>query len=248
MRLWHDLHGAEDAPVLVLPCSLGTSRELWDPSLYADRFRVLRYEHRGHGASDVPPGPYSMEELARDALALLDELGIQRAAWIGVSLGGMVGMWLAANAPGRLDRIVLACTAARMPEPELYRERAALVREHGLEPLADGIVSRWFTPEAPEELSRRFRAILVATPAEGCAGCCEAVADWDFRAELPRVAVPTLVIAGERDEAVPAAGTQLLAETIPGARLAVIRDAAHLANLERPEEFAAAARSHLEGR
>ncbi len=246
MRLWHDLQGAEDAPVLVLPCSLGTSRELWDPSLYTDRFRVLRYEHRGHGESGVPPGPYSMEELGRDALALLDELGVERASWIGVSLGGMVGMWLAANASERLDRIVLACTSARMPEPGVYRDRAELVREQGLEPVADAVVSRWFTPEAPEELPRRFRAILVATPVEGYAGCCEALADWDFRDALPRVAVPTLVIAAERDEATPAADTQLLAETIEGARVAVIRDAGHLANVERPRDFAAAARSHLE--
>jgi 3-oxoadipate enol-lactonase len=248
VRLWHDLRGREDAPVVVLPCSLGTSRELWDASLYTDRFRVLRYEHRGHGESDVPPGPYSMEELARDALGLLDELGVERVSWLGVSLGGMVGMWLAANAPERLDRIVLACTSARMPAPDAYRERAASVRERGLEPIADAVVERWFAPEAPEELPARFRAILVATPAEGYAGCCEALAAWDFRGELPRVAVPTLVIAGERDEATPAADTQLLADSIPGARLAVIRDAAHLANLERPREFAAAARSHLEDR
>jgi 3-oxoadipate enol-lactonase len=248
MRLWHDVQGPGDAPVLVLPCSLGTSRELWDAALYADRFRVLRYEHRGHGESDVPRGPYSMEELARDALELLDGLGVEHASWIGVSLGGMVGMWLAAHVPERLDRIVLACTSARMPAPEAYRERAVAVREQGLEPLADAVVSGWFTPEAPDELSRRFRAILVATPAEGYAGCCEALAAWDFRSELPRVAVPTLVIAGERDEATPAGDTQLLAETIPDARFALIRDAGHLANVERPQEFAAAARSHLEDR
>lgn len=248
MRLWHDVHGPEDAPVLVLPCSLGTSRELWDPRLFADRFRVLRYEHRGHGESDVPRGPYSMEALARDALDLLDELGIERACWIGVSLGGMVGMWLAANAGERLDRLVLACTSARIPSPDAYRERAAVVREQGLEPVADAIVSRWFTPGAPLELPRRFRAILVATPVEGYAGCCEALAGWDFRPELSRISVATLVIAGEHDESTPAADTRLLADTIPGARLTTIRDAAHLANLERPQEFASVARSHLEAR
>jgi pimeloyl-ACP methyl ester carboxylesterase len=158
----------------------------------------------------------------------------------------MVGMWLAANAPERLDRLVLACTAARMPSPQVYRDRAVAVRERGLEPLADGIVARWVSPSAPPELTRRLRAMLVAANPEDYARCCEALASWDFRDELPQIAVPTLVLAGAEDEATPAAATELLADRIAGARYEVLDGAGHLANLERPAEFAAAALAHLE--
>jgi 3-oxoadipate enol-lactonase len=232
--------------VLVLPCSLGTSRELWDPAPYTQHFRVLRYEHRGHGESETPPGPYEMEELATDALALLDELGVERASWIGLSLGGMVAMWIAASAPERLDRLVLACTSARVPAPQVYAERAGIVREQGVEPVADAVVSRWFTAAAPDALRARFRAVLVATPAEGYAGCCEALARWDFRERLTEIAAPTLVLAGVEDEATPAADTDLLVQRIPDARRIVLDGAAHLANLERPAAFAGAALAHLE--
>jgi 3-oxoadipate enol-lactonase len=232
--------------LLVLPCSLGTSRELWDPAPYTQHFRVLRYEHRGHGESETPPGPYEMEELATDALALLDELGVERASWIGLSLGGMVAMWIAASAPERLDRLVLACTSARVPAPQVYAERAGIVREQGVEPVADAVVSRWFTAAAPDALRARFRAVLVATPAEGYAGCCEALARWDFRERLTEIAAPTLVLAGVEDEATPAADTDLLVQRIPDARRIVLEGAAHLANLERPAAFAGAALAHLE--
>lgn len=244
----YDLHGPENAPVLVLASSLGTDRSLWEPQLdaFSRSFRVLRYEHPGHGASPAPAGPYSLERLARAVLGLLDGLGIERASWCGISLGGMVGMWLGANAPERLHRLVLACTAARMGAPDAYRERAALVREQGLEPVADGVVARWFTPAVPPELPRRFRATLVATAPQGYAGCCDALAEWDFRGDLPRVAPPTLVLAGAEDEATPEEDTRLLAERIPGARRETIDGAAHLANVERPAEFAAAALAHLE--
>lgn len=241
MTLAHRFDGPADAPVLVLPSSLGTTRELWQPQveLFARAFRVLRYEHRGAG---------SMEELARDALALLDELGLARVSWCGLSLGGMVGMWLGAHAAERFDALVLACTSARVPAPGVYRERAALVREHGLEPVADAVVSRWFTAETfheRPELPARFRAILVSTPPEAYAVCCEALAGWDFRDDLVEIAVPTLVLAGDEDEATPAGDTELLAERIPGAHLVTLAGAAHLANLERPREFADAALAHL---
>jgi 3-oxoadipate enol-lactonase len=250
VTLAHRLDGPEGAPVLVLPSSLGTTRELWEPQVaeLTGAFRVLRYEHRGHGDSPLPPGPYSMEELARDALDLLDELGLERVSWCGLSLGGMVGMWLGANAAPRLDSLVLACTSARVPSPAAYRERAALVRARGIEPIADAVVARWFTAETRAErpeLPARFRELLVSQPVEGYAGCCEALAGWDFAGELDRVSVPTLVIAGSEDEATPAADTDQLAERIPGAHLVTIDGAAHLANLERPREFAAAALSHL---
>lgn len=228
-------------PVLVLPSSLGTDRRLWEPQLdaFSRSFRVVRYEHQGRS---------TVAELARDALAILDEEGVERASWCGLSLGGMVGMWIGANAPERLDRLVLACTAARMPAPEAYRERAALVREQGLEPVADGVVSRWFTPNAPPELLHRFRTILVSIDPEDYARCCDALSVWDFRDELTRVAVPTLVLAGSEDEATPAEATGLLADRIPGARHEVLDGAPHLANVECPEGFTAAALAHLEAR
>jgi 3-oxoadipate enol-lactonase len=250
VRLAHRFDGPEDAPVLVLPSSLGTTRELWEPQVgtFARSFRLLRYEHRGHGDSPVPPGPYSMSELAADAIALLDELGLDRVSWCGLSLGGMVGMWLGAHAPDRLVRLVLACTSARVGAPDVYRERAAFVREQGIEPVADAIVGKWFTvstfnerPELPE----RFRKIVVSQPVEGYAGCCEALAGWDFRDELAAVAAPVLVLAAAHDEATPASDTALLAGRIPAARLVTLQGAAHLANLERPGEFADAVLSHL---
>jgi 3-oxoadipate enol-lactonase len=250
VTLAHVLEGRADAPVLVLPSSLGTTRELWEAELdaFGREFRVLRYEHRGHGASPAPPGPYSMSDLGADAIALLDELAIERAIWCGVSLGGMVGMWLAVHAPERLSGLVLACTSACVASPDAYRERAVLVREHGIEPVASAIVARWFTAatfrERPE-LPERFRATVVAQSVEGYAGCCEALAGWDFRAELPSISVPTLVVAGSQDEATPAPDTNLLRSRIPGATGAVLDGAAHLANVEQPEAFLDAVLPHL---
>jgi 3-oxoadipate enol-lactonase len=241
VTLAHRFDGPADAPVLVLPNSLGTTRELWEPQVetFARTFCVLRFEHRGAG---------SMEELARDALGLLDELGLDHISWCGLSLGGMVGMWLGAHAAERVDALVLACTSARVPAPEVYGERAATVRAQGIEPIADAVVARWFTAETfreHPELPARFRAILVSTPPADYAACCEALAGWDFRNDLDDVAVPTLVIAGDEDEATPAADTDLLAERIPSAQRVTLAGAGHLANLERPREFADAALAHL---
>ena len=250
MTLAHRFDGPEDARVLVLPSSLGTTRELWRPQVetFARGFRVLRYEHRGHGGSPVPPGPYAMEDLARDALALLDELGLERVCWCGLSLGGMVGMWIAAHAPERFDALVLACTSAHVPSPDAYRDRAAAVRARGIDPVADAVVERWFRAETfrlHPDLPARFREILVSTPREGYAGCCEALAGWDFRDGLAEIAVPTLVIAADEDEATPAGDTDLLAEKIAGAQLVTLEGAAHLANLEQPRAFADAVLAHL---
>jgi 3-oxoadipate enol-lactonase len=189
-----------------------------------------------------------MTDLGADAIELLDELGVERAVWCGLSLGGMVGMWLAAHAPERLSGLVLACTSARVGLPDAYRERAALVREGGLEPMASAIVARWFTSttfhERPE-LPERFRAIVVAQPAEGYAASCEALAAWDFCEQLASISVPTLVVAGAEDEATPASDTELIAQRISGARRVVLDGAAHLANVEQPDAFLDAVLPHL---
>ena len=225
-------------PVLVLPSSLGTTAELWDATVpfWADTFRLLPYDQLGRS---------SIAELGEDLLALLDEQGLERVSICGLSLGGATAMWVAANAPERVDRLVLACTSARFGEPEQWLERAATVRQHGLEPIADGIVARWFTAAAPPELVTRFRRMLVATPREPYAACCEALAGWDFREHLSEIRAPTLVIAGEEDQATPPDQMELVARGVRGAGLVAVLGAAHLANVEQAETFSSFVVEHV---
>jgi 3-oxoadipate enol-lactonase len=250
VTLSHRLHGPAGTPVLVLSNSLGTTQALWERQLaaLAERFRVLTYDHPGHGGSANPAQPCTVESLARDLEALLDELGIERVSICGVSLGGMAAMALALEAPERVDRLVLACTSAFLGPPDGWQERARVVRARGMAAIADAVVARWFTDELrvlePETVAR-FRAQLVATPAEGYARCCEAVGAWDARERISAIAAPTLVVAGGDDPATPIAHAELLAERVPGARLVVLEHAAHLANVERPEAFTAAVLEHL---
>jgi 3-oxoadipate enol-lactonase len=250
-RLEHRLQGPSGAPVVVLPGSLGTTKEIWEPQLDAlSRFRVLLCDLRGHGSSDVPPGPYSVAELGQDVLGLLDELGIERASFCGLSLGGAVGLWLAAEQPQRIEQLLVGCSSARFDPDGRYRQRAEQVRAHGIESIADAVLERWFTAETRgrrPELVARYRERLLATPAEGYAGCCEAVSDWDFRERLQEIETPTLVIAGQRDEATPPAQAELLASRIPDARLALLERAAHQANVERPDAFERLLARHLAG-
>ena len=253
MTLHHRLDGAEDAPVLVLSSSLGTTLELWEPNVarWTGSFRLLRYDHRGHGRSPVAAGPYSVELLASDVLALLDEVGFERVSFCGVSLGGAVGMSLAATAPERVDRLVLACTSARFGDPAVWLERAAAVRAGGMRAVADTVVARWFTPALAArrpELVERFRGMLLATPAEGYAACCEALAAWDFRERLDAIAADTLVVAGADDPATPVEHAQLIATAVPTARLVVLPRAAHLANVEQQDRFAGLVADHLGAR
>lgn len=245
MTLYHRLDGPEDAPPLVFSNSIGTTLELWDAQGPAvmPAFRVLRYDQLGHGRSDVPPGPYTVERLGRELLALLDELGIERASFCGLSLGGTVGMWLGANAPERIDRLVLAGTSAYFGPPERWVERAALVRAEGTEPIADATMGRWFTPAFAG--TAPFREMLVETPREGYAACCEAIRDWDFHVELGSVRAPTLVLVGSDDPATPPSDAQAIADGIPGANVTVLESAAHLLNVEQPEAFNAALLGHL---
>jgi 3-oxoadipate enol-lactonase len=240
-RLRHRLAGPDDAPVVVFSNAIGTSLELWDEQAdaLAGRFQVLRYDHRGQGGSDVPPGPYSLPLLAGDLTSLLDDLGIGRVSFVGLSLGGAVGMQFAVASPERLDRLVLACTSARFGSRESWLERAALVRRAGIAPLVEPSLARWFTAEVPDEAVARYRAMLEETPVEGYAGCCEALADWDFRTQLGGIQAPTLVLAGAEDVATPIEHAEQIAEGA-GARLVVLDGASHLANVEQPVAFSAA--------
>jgi 3-oxoadipate enol-lactonase len=243
--------GPPGAPVLVLGNSLGTTGELWQPQLEVlhRHFRVIDYEHRGHGGSPAPAGPYTIADLGGDVLRLLDELGVGPVSYCGVSLGGMVGMWLAANAPDRITALAVCCTTARFPDQAFWTDRATRVRASGLAPLAAQVVGRWFTPS--------FAARHPATPAAfiatlnsdvdpaGYAGCCDAIAGMDLRPALPAITAPTLVIAGSEDPATPPWHGAVIARAIPDARLRLIRGAAHLANVSHASEVTVALTGHL---
>ena len=250
MELHHRLDGPRGAPVLVLSNSLGTELGMWRALLpaLARHFRVLRYDQRGHGRSPTPPGPYMIAELAADALALLDRLGLERVSFCGASLGGMTGMWLAINAPGRIERLALCCTSAHLPPRKMWTERAATVRAGGVGAVADAQLERWFTPALAElrpDAVERTRRALLATPAEGYAGCCEAIGSHDLRGEIGQIRAPTLVLSAPDDPATPPEHGRLIAEAIDDARFAVLEGGRHLAAVERPEEFARAVLGHL---
>jgi len=237
--------------VLVLSPSLGTTSSLWDAQVagLADDRRILRHDHPGHGESPVPDGPVSVADIGAGVLDLLDGLGVARASFCGISLGGMVGMWLGANAPDRIDRLVLACTGASLGTRQMYEERAALVRAQGTAVTLDGARERWFTPafrESPRA-QRLFAELLQISP-EGYAACCEAVGAFDFHGELGRVEPPALVVYGEEDPVTPPDVVDALVDGIPSARRAGIACAAHLANVEQPEAFGAAVLTHLDER
>jgi 3-oxoadipate enol-lactonase len=241
VTLLRRLDGDESQPVLVLSSSLGTTHAMWDPQVDAlsAGHRLLRYDHPGHGGS--PAGPRTLDGIARAALALLDELAVERVTWCGLSLGGMVGMWLAANAPERVERLVLACTAPHLPPPSFWQDRADTARGRGVGALAETVVARWFTPAyaaAHPGVVRGFVAMLAETPPEGYARACEAIRDMDLRADVARIDAPTTVILGAHDPVVTDEARRDLA-AIRGAHVVEL-DAAHLANVERPDAFAQA--------
>lgn len=233
--------GNEQAPVLVLSNSLGTTLDMWLPQMPAllDHFRVLRYDTRGHGQSDVTPGPYTIGQLGADVLALLDQLGIQRAHFCGLSMGGMTGMWLGIHAPDRIDRLALCNTSAAIGLPEVWNARISKVRQEGMQSIVDTVLDRWFTPDflthAPAQVER-VRRMLAQTPVEGYIANCAAVRDMDQRAALPQISAPTLVIAGRHDKSTPPEHGELIARAIPGAQY-VLLNAAHLSNWEVAQAF-----------
>jgi 3-oxoadipate enol-lactonase len=244
VKLWYQLEGSAGAPTIVLSNSLGTSLEMWDAQMPAllQRFQVLRYDTRGHGRSDVPPAPYRVDRLGRDVVALLDACGLARAHFCGLSMGGMIGMWLAREAPDRVERVALCNTSARIGPPEVWDKRIEAVRAGGMTVIVGGVIERWFTPafreRAPAEVER-IAAMLRGMPPDGYIAACTAIREMDQRAQLGSIGVRTLVIAGAVDQATPAADGKWAAEQIPGARYVELA-AAHLSNIEAADAFTAA--------
>jgi 3-oxoadipate enol-lactonase len=242
-RARYALSGPAGALVLVLSNSLGTNFSLWDPQLpeFEKHLQVLRYDTRGHGQSSVTAGPYRIEQLGRDVLHVLDRLSLERVHFCGLSLGGMIGMWVGINAPERLSKMVLCNTAARIGTPELWNARIDAVRKGGMKSIAPAVIERWFTPSfraaAPETIAHTQR-MIEASPPEGYAACCAAIRDMDQRETISAITLPTLVISGAMDPATPPADCQFLASKIRGARYVELA-AAHLSNVEAAAQFSA---------
>jgi 3-oxoadipate enol-lactonase len=247
----YTVDGPGDAPVVVLSNSLGATREMWDPQVppLAERYRVVTYDTRGHGESPAPAGPYSLDDLVDDLVALLDEVGAPRAHVIGLSLGGMTAMRLAAREPDRVDRLVVLCTSAKT-DPQGFLDRAVAVRSGGTAPIAPAVASRWLTPPFAAEhpdLVARLEAMIAGADDDGYAACCEVVAGMDLREDLGRITAPTLVVAGADDLALPPEHQRFIADGIAGAELLTVGPAAHLANLERTLAVTGALLAHLDG-
>jgi 3-oxoadipate enol-lactonase len=246
----HLLEGPPDAAAVVLVNSLGSDLRMWDAQIgpLAEHLRVVRFDTRGHGDSPVPPGPYSLDQLGSDVLALLDRLELERASICGVSLGGAIAMWVAAHAPERVERLAVCFSSAWFGPAAEWLTRAELVREQGTAVIADAVVGRWFTDTMRREhpqVIERMRAMIAGTPDEGYASCCEAMARIDLREELGTIGAPTLVVSGSEDPATPPEHGRAVADAIPGARFVELAGAAHLGNIERPEQFNRALLEHL---
>jgi 3-oxoadipate enol-lactonase len=248
------LHVARDGdsakPALILAHPLGGDISVWDdilPALTPD-FHVIRYDSRGHGASDSPPGPYALDDLGRDALALMDALGVTKAHFLGLSMGGLVGQWLMLHAPERLGKVVLANTAAHLPDPDGWNGRIRIVRESGMAGLVPTVLSRWLSPafqQARPDSAQKIEKLLLANRPAGYAACCAALRDCDLRNALRAApARPVLVIIGETDATTPPARGEFLARVLPQARLLRL-NAAHVSCVEAAAEFGAAVRAFL---
>ena len=249
-RLFYSVEGPADAPTLLLSNSIGTTSTLWDRQAgpFAKAFRVVRYDTRGHGRSSVPPGDYTMARLGRDALAVLDAAGAERAHVCGISLGGITAMWLGVHAADRIERLVLANTGARVGTFEMWQQRIAAIRANGMAPIVEATPSRWFTEEFRQthpEVVAGFTAMVAACPAGGYAGCAAAIRDTDLREDIQRIAAPTLVITGKSDPATPPSDGVFIASRISGARRLEL-EAAHLSNVEAADAFTAGVLDFLE--
>jgi 3-oxoadipate enol-lactonase len=248
-RIWYTVDGRDDAPVVLLIHSMATTHALWAAQMPAlvDAFRVVRYDTRGHGRSTAPAGDFTVAQLGRDALAVLDAVGSHRAAICGVSLGGITAIWLGAHAAGRVDRLVLANTAARIGTRDTWMARIRAVREEGMEVAAELAIPRWFTDvfrENHPDVIAVYRAMARSCPLETYLGVCAALRDADLRGDAHRIAAPTLVIAGREDKSTPPADSEFIRDSLPDAHMELL-DAAHLSNVERAQEFSALLRDFL---
>jgi 3-oxoadipate enol-lactonase len=240
-RIHYALEGQDGTPVLVFSNSLGANYSMWDSQAaeFRKRFRVLRYDTRGHGQSSSTSGPYSIEQLAKDVIALLEALDLGRVHFCGLSMGGMIGMWLGANAPERLDHLVLCNTGAKIGTGESWNARIAAVQKNGMKSISSAVIERWFTPsfrqKAPAAIANTLKMIEEASP-DGYVACCAAIRDFDFREQLRNIHIPALVIAGAHDPATPPADGRFLADQIQGAQYAEL-NAAHLSNIEDQDRF-----------
>jgi 3-oxoadipate enol-lactonase len=246
----HTVDGPRDAPVVLLSNSLGATRAMWDPQVpaLAERYRVVTYDTRGHGASPAPAGPYTLDDLVDDVLALLDRLGAQRAHVAGLSLGGMTALRLAAREPHRVHRLAVLCSSAKT-EPQGFLDRAAAARAEGTASFAPTVASRWLTPPyaaAHPDLVTRLEAMIAGADDQGYAACAEVVADVDLREDLGRIAAPTLVVSGAEDPALPPEHQRAIADGIAGAELLSLSPGAHLANLEQPLRVSGALLGHFD--
>lgn len=241
---YFETHGREGAPWLVFSHSLACSVRMWDGEVarQKDRYRILMYDTRGHGQSAAPAGPYTLEALADDLHALLEHLEVSKAHFCGLSMGGMIGQTFALKYPGAFQSMTLADTTSRYPAEAaaMWQERIRIAETKGMEPLVQPTLERWFTEpfrKSQPEAVKRVASLIVRTPVKGYAGCCAAIPKINVTARLKEIRTPTLVICGNDDPATPPAMAREIQENIPGAKLALIPQAAHLANIEQPEAF-----------
>ena len=249
--LHHHVLGPSGRPALVFINSLGSDLRIWEEvaPAFTERFRVVLYDKRGHGLSDAPPAPYTIDDHTDDLLSLLGHLGIEEASLVGLSVGGMIAQRMAVRFPGRVQSITLCCTAAKIGTPELWAERIGSVETGGIESVADSVLQRWFTPRFHETRANDlagWRNMLVRTPARGYAGTCAAIRDADLRQDAGRIAVPTLCVAGDQDGSTPADVVKGTADLIPGARFELIDGAGHIPCVEKPTELSGLIKQHLQ--
>jgi 3-oxoadipate enol-lactonase len=251
IKINYQIDGAGSAPVLMMSNSLGTNLHMWDKQVPAlsKRFCVVRYDTRGHGKTDAPSGPYTFKMLGEDAIALMDALKLGKVRFCGLSMGGMIGMWLARNVPARIEQLILCNTAAKFGLTEIWNQRIATVRASGMKAVTDAVIERWFTKEFREKSPKEVEpivAMLHSTKPEGYAGNCAAIRDVDQRWPIADIKTPTLVVGGKQDPATPFTAAELIASRIPGAKLVGL-DAAHISNVEQPEAFTKALDGFLKG-
>ena len=240
-RFHYAVDGQESAPALILSNSLGCTLAMWEPQVpaFSKHFRVVRYDQRGHGQTAVTPGPYSFKQLAEDVIALMDALKIQKAHFLGLSMGGGTGQWLGVHHAGRINKLILSNTAAKFGTPDVWNARIESVKKGGMSVVADATMERWFTAgfraKAPQEVEK-IKKTLLATKVEGYVACSEGIRDADLQEIIRGIKLPTMVIAGSHDAGTPPAANKLIADRVPGAKYVEL-NAAHIANIEQAAEY-----------